>query len=81
MAWSAPTQPTIDSYWTLDHEHLERQLRSGPNGLSQAEADRRLEIYGPNDLRAQPRVSHAVVFGRQLRNPLLVLMAATMNPR
>jgi len=46
------------------------QLGSGPGGLAQDEAERRLRSGGPNS-RAWP------VLARQLRSPLLVLLAVT----
>src|SRR5450432_124177 len=50
-------------------------LESGNDGLSSAEAVRRLGLYGPNAL-----TSHAArgwtVLARQLRNPLLLLLVA-----
>src|ERR1700740_2503957 len=56
-------------------EVLER-LASAPDGLSSAEAARRLDAVGPNALRthgARP----LVIFARQLRNPLLILLVTT----
>ncbi|HYM50849.1 MAG TPA: magnesium-translocating P-type ATPase [Candidatus Limnocylindrales bacterium] len=51
------------------------ELSSADAGLSATEAQRRLGIYGPNAIR-----SHGVralsILGNQLRNPLLILLAA-----
>jgi Mg2+-importing ATPase len=50
-------------------------LESGPDGLTSAEAARRLHTYGPNALRSHgARASRVLV--RQLRNPLLLLLLA-----
>lgn len=48
-------------------------LGSDPSGLDDAEAGRRLGQVGPNVL-AERRVTAAGVLGRQLRNPLLILL-------
>src|SRR5581483_6461193 len=52
------------------------RLDSGQAGLTAAEAARRLRMLGPNAVR-----SHAAralpVLGRQLRSPLLILLAVT----
>jgi len=52
------------------------RLGSGVEGLASAEAGRRLVTFGPNAI-----LSHDVralsILGRQLRNPLLILLAAT----
>jgi P-type Mg2+ transporter len=50
-------------------------LESGPAGLSRAEAQHRLEVFGPNALRGHS-VSPLRVLTRQLRNPLLLLLLA-----
>ena len=51
------------------------RLDSSVSGLSAEEAARRLQAFGPNAIR-----SHGVrpleILGRQLRNPLLILLAA-----
>jgi Mg2+-importing ATPase len=48
-------------------------LGSGPHGLTAAEAESRLVRLGPNALRTHG-VRPLSVFGRQLRNPLLILL-------
>jgi Mg2+-importing ATPase len=56
-------------------EQVLTSLDSSPDGLSSAEAKRRLEITGPNALRSHGARPLAVL-ARQLRNPLLVLLLA-----
>jgi Mg2+-importing ATPase len=56
-------------------EQVLTSLDSSPDGLSSAEAKRRLEIAGPNALRSHGARPLAVL-ARQLRNPLLVLLLA-----
>ena len=51
-------------------------LESQPGGLSEAEARRRLEAYGPNAVRAH-RVQPWSLLWRQVRSPLLLLLALT----
>ncbi len=51
------------------------RLGSGPDGLTSAEAARRLRQFGPNELGTH-RVSAAAVVLRQVRNPVLVLLLA-----
>jgi Mg2+-importing ATPase len=51
------------------------ELESGPDGLSHAEAERRLQVYGPNALRSHGARAGRVL-ARQLRNPLLLLLLA-----
>jgi Mg2+-importing ATPase len=62
------------AYWSLDLREVARQLGSGTDGLSSADAIERRRIYGPNQLRDSRRLSRMVVLGRQLRSPLLLLL-------
>jgi Mg2+-importing ATPase len=64
----------VAHYWTLDPSELMRQLATSPNGLSQAEAARRLETHGRNELRQHRQLSRLAMLGRQLGNPLLLLL-------
>jgi Mg2+-importing ATPase len=65
---------TLDAYWALNPAEVMGHLRSGPAGLSSAEAARRLAQYGPNELREQGQLSRARVLWNQLRSPLLLLL-------
>jgi Mg2+-importing ATPase len=55
-------------------------LASEENGLSPAEARRRLQQVGPNALRSHGARPLAVLL-RQLRNPLLILLVAAALTR
>ena len=48
-----------------------RALASGPDGLSQDEADRRLPLYGENAVEARDSLSAWRLFGRQVASPLV----------
>jgi Mg2+-importing ATPase len=67
-------QPEMAAYWALDVTELARRLESSPEGLSGAEAARRLREHGPNVLRERQRLSRLDVLARQLRSPLLLLL-------
>ena len=64
----------LGAYWALDAEEIVRQLRSTAEGLSSAEAARRLRDYGPNELQDHRPLSRVGVLLRQLRSPLLLLL-------
>ena len=51
------------------------QLGSSPKGLSSAEAKHRLAVAGPNAIRSGG-VHWLAIVGRQLKNPLLLLLGA-----
>ena len=71
-----PLAPT--DFWRRSLPDLLAELRSSPDGLSEAGAAARLEAHGPNVLR--PRRERALVleFLSRFRNPLvLILLAAS----
>ncbi len=49
-------------------------LQSGPQGLSQEQAEQRLEEYGPNVVAQEKRHTWIIVLGHALINPLVVLL-------
>ncbi|WP_201776600.1 HAD-IC family P-type ATPase [Allosalinactinospora lopnorensis] len=71
---------------TLPHTHADRSwhavetaeaidvLDSGPEGLSTADSERRIQRYGPNVLEDLKPPSAVVVFVRQFRSPLIVIL-------
>ena len=68
------SNPEHGTYWALQTVDLLRQLRSSPEGLSSAEAGKRLSEYGPNELRERHPLSRAGVLLKQIRSPLLLLL-------
>ncbi|MCD6236170.1 MAG: HAD-IC family P-type ATPase, partial [Thaumarchaeota archaeon] len=62
----------------LTADQVLRTLETDLNGLSEEEAARRLEVYGPNELREEKRKSKLEIFINQFKNILiLILLIAT----
>jgi len=55
-------------------EEVMARLRTGPDGLSQAEAARRLEQYGPNELKEEEKRSMLLLFLRQFKSFLVLIL-------
>ncbi|MFG2006815.1 cation-translocating P-type ATPase [Spirillospora sp. NPDC048911] len=55
---------------------LRKELRTGPGGLSEREAARRLAVYGPNQVHRRERPSLVRELTRQLTHPLALLLWA-----
>ena len=75
-----------DTYWSADADTLVQRLGSTRDGLSAAEAARRLREYGPNQVREHRRLTRTRVLVNQIRNPLLLVlvfaaMASAMTGR
>lgn len=73
------TRPSFtEQYWSQPPEALFQVLETSSSGLSQQEAQHRLEQYGPNRLDAQQKASDFKLFLNQFKSPIiLILLFAT----
>ena len=75
---SNPMKTVLWHMLGLDETYQE--LKSQPGGISPAEADRRLQEYGPNELQAAHRVSPWEILLEQFKNVLIIiLLIATVH--
>jgi P-type Mg2+ transporter len=51
------------------------ELATGPDGLTEEEAQRRLEEFGPNVVTQESRFTKLKLFGRACANPLVILLS------
>jgi Mg2+-importing ATPase len=66
-------------YWALNTNELWEQLQSSPLGLTETEAEQRLEKYGPNILQARQELTPLKLFLNQFKSPIiLILIFATL---
>lgn len=63
-----------NAWHTLQIEALYREFASSENGISDDEAAKRREKYGPNSLEADEGVSLWMLVLRQLKSPLIYLL-------
>src|ERR687893_1139013 len=64
-----------DAPWhALTVEDSFERLKSAPRGLTAAEAARRLEEFGPNELQAAGRVSPWAILLEQFKNVLIIIL-------
>ncbi len=76
---SPMTTPNEANFWQLPLGQLLAQLETTPQGLTSAEAARRLRRYGPNALAKEARFAFVWDLLRLLLNPLvLILLAASI---
>ncbi|MEM3000085.1 MAG: HAD-IC family P-type ATPase [Candidatus Bathyarchaeia archaeon] len=69
-----------ETVWhNLSVEEVFKQLNTSKRGLTNAEAAKRLQIYGLNELEEEKKTSKLALFIRQLKSPLVgVLVAAAL---
>jgi Mg2+-importing ATPase len=66
-------------FWTRPPDLLWQDLHSSPSGLSQEEAEQRLEKYGQNVLKARQELTPLKLFLNQFKSPIvLILIFATL---
>jgi P-type Mg2+ transporter len=61
-------------FWSLSPDQLMKRLQSTGNGLSGGEAGRRLGQYGPNSIRERKRESPAIIFLKQFKSPIIIIL-------
>jgi Mg2+-importing ATPase len=73
-ASASPASPLLLEAAASDTEGIYRQLGTGPDGLTEAEAIRRLEEHGPNAVVAETRFPRLKLLAKATVNPLVVLL-------
>lgn len=68
----APT--TLPNAFAIPATDVLEALESSPEGLSESEAQRRLEVYGPNALEASKPTSVWKILGDQLKSVVVALL-------
>jgi P-type Mg2+ transporter len=67
-------QGTPDSYWSQSSEQLLTALHSSDKGLQQSEAEKRLDQYGANTIRAQQQTTAFRLLLNQFKSPLVLIL-------
>lgn len=63
------------SAWhTMKHEEVMHALKSSSKGLTSEEAKRKLEEYGPNELKERKRVTPLQIFFRQFKDIFVIML-------
>ncbi|MCX5931333.1 MAG: magnesium-translocating P-type ATPase, partial [Cyanobacteria bacterium] len=65
-----------EAFWSQPLAELLEQLASGEEGLSTAEAERRLRSHGPNSLDPPPRSGGSRLMVRQFTSPIILILTA-----
>ena len=69
---------SLNAYWNLQLEDLFSRLESSEKGLTDEQAEERLDLFGVNSLETRPEVSALGLFINQIKSPIiLILLFAT----
>lgn len=66
--------PPTQRWHTLPQSEVEAALRTGPDGLAQDEAARRLERHGPNEVEQERETPWWALLLHQFRDPLIYIL-------
>src|SRR5579862_356788 len=76
---AASGAPKVDPFWSQKPDVLMGKLGTSPNGLSQADAERKLQEVGHNVLTTKSEVTPLGLFLNQFKSPImLILIFATI---
>ncbi len=64
--------------WTRNADDVLAELGSSHHGLSQEEAERRLSIFGPNEIAEARRANAAAILLYQFKSPLIYILLASV---
>lgn len=66
-------------FWSLTADELTRSLETSAAGLASTEAKRRLRTYGPNRLQSARKTADLVLFLRQFKSPLILILLVAVG--
>ncbi|MGD0073722.1 MAG: magnesium-translocating P-type ATPase [Candidatus Binataceae bacterium] len=72
---SIQVSPKLTKAASLPAEGVFAELGTGPDGLTEEEAQRRLEEFGPNVVTHEHRFTRLKLLGRACLNPLVILLS------
>ncbi|MGB9716230.1 MAG: magnesium-translocating P-type ATPase [Thermodesulfovibrionales bacterium] len=63
-----------ERYWEIEVGELLRQLETSISGLSEAEAERRLSVFGHNLLKKKKKKTGFSLFLNQFKSPIIIIL-------
>ena len=68
------TESTKPDWHSMSRDQVMQYLQTSIEGLTQSEANQRLTVYGPNEIKAERGISRAAVFTKQFKDPLIIIL-------
>lgn len=73
-----PVEKPSETYYQKEVDDVLKELDTTPKGLSDAEAKKRLEQYGPNEIKEEKPVSPFKIFLNQFKSFIVYILAAAV---
>ena len=64
----------IPHFWSVSSDEMLHVLKTTKHGLSNGEADARLDLYGANILKPQKRSDARTLLARQFKSPIILIL-------
>ncbi len=71
--------PYLEKYYNCKIEDVLREFSSSPKGLTSEEANKRLNAYGPNELKEEKKLSPLKIFLSQFNNFIVWILVAAVG--
>ncbi|BCB96851.1 hypothetical protein JZK55_17730 [Dissulfurispira thermophila] len=68
------TNEGSDRYWETEIDELLQQLETSITGLSEAEAEKRLSVFGHNVLKKKKKKTRLSLFFDQFKSPVILIL-------
>ena len=68
------TESIKPDWHSMSREQILQYLQTSIEGLTQKEANKRLAIYGFNEITAEKGISRAAIFTKQFKHPLIIIL-------
>jgi len=67
-------EPYAAEFWSVPASVLLNRLKTTPAGLTSAEAQRRLDLYGPNLLKSKRKTDSLTLLLAQFKSPIIIIL-------
>ncbi|HEX9251446.1 MAG TPA: HAD-IC family P-type ATPase, partial [Ignavibacteriaceae bacterium] len=64
----------LSSFWSLSQEEILKELETNSNGISEDEAQKRIDQYGANRLKAKKKSNSFTLLISQFKSPIILIL-------
>ncbi len=65
---------SCDQFWSMTTEKILKGLNTSPDGIGREDAEERLNIFGPNELRSKKKLGALALFFSQFKSPIIIIL-------